>query len=91
MILLLTAGWQIMEALNSVLGKALQGAGETMYVMACSAIFQWGLFLPLATLLALGLEGGGYGSTVAMAVQITCAGTLLMLHYRRRGWTRRRV
>lgn len=85
-LLLIIGAMQIFESANTILGKALQGAGDTRLVMWVSAGFQWGLFLPLAWFLAITLEMGGIGAMLALLIQTIGAGTVMLFIFMRGKW-----
>ncbi|MCC6546509.1 MATE family efflux transporter [Candidatus Sumerlaeota bacterium] len=82
---------QIFESVNTIIGKALQGAGATMFVMTVSVAAQWLLFLPLAWYLALKLELGAIGSQFAMAIQLAVVAMIFIFKFRSSGWRHKRV
>lgn len=91
MLLVIVAIYQPLEAVNTIIGKALQGAGDTMFVMIASVACQWGVFLPLAWYLALPLELGAYGALYAMAIQLSVISLLFMFKYRGESWKSKTV
>lgn len=90
-LLFIVAGYQALEAASTILGKSLQGAGETLYVMKVSLVFQWLVFIPLAYILALPVGLGAVGSMLALVAQIGGQGLFYFLRFRGNRWTTRRV
>lgn len=90
-LLLVVGGYQLLESANTILGKALQGAGATFYVMVVSIIGQWVLFLPLAWWLALPMGLGAFGPLMAFAAQVGFTGTCFLIKFSKQGWTRKSV
>jgi len=56
-LLILAAGWGLMEATNSVLSGALRGAGDTHFVMWFHTWVAWGVFALGETLIVLVFKG----------------------------------
>ncbi len=91
MMLIVIALYQIFEAFNSIVGKALQGAGSTFFVMVVSVGAQWLLFLPLAWFLAIPCEAGAYGCIYAMAIQLSFVAILFLWKYQSKSWLHRNI
>jgi Na+-driven multidrug efflux pump len=90
-LLFIIGGMQLFESANTILGKALQGAGVTRLVMYVSAGFQWVLFLPLAWFLALTCEMGAVGAMLALMIQTAGAGGVLLIVFLRGHWMHGKV
>lgn len=90
-LLVIVGCYQIFESLNTILGKALQGAGATIFVMITSVSFQWGVFIPLAYFLALPMGWGAQGALLAMAIQLALAGTTFLIKFSMGGWKKKRL
>jgi len=86
MIMVLIGTYQILESVNTIVGKALQGAGETYFVMMVSIGSQFLVFLPLAWFLALPMELGAWGSALAFALSLAFSALLLAFRFRAPGW-----
>jgi putative MATE family efflux protein len=76
---------------SMVMSGALQGAGDTVRPMWISLISLWGLRLPLAFALALGLKLGASGAWMSMAFTQGIAGLLGMWFFKRGHWKSVRV
>lgn len=85
-LLVLVAIYQIFESINTIIGKALQGAGATFRVMVVSVGMQWIFFLPVAYFLALPMELGAYGSLYAFALQLAIVALIFLFMFRGEGW-----
>lgn len=89
-LLLIVVGiYQVLESVSTIIGKALQGAGETVFVMTAAVSTQWLIFLPVAWVLALPMGLGAYGAIWAFAVQLAVLALILMTKFRAPGWKRR--
>lgn len=91
MLLIIIAIYQPLEAVNTIIGKALQGAGDTFFVMWVSVLGQWGIFLPLAYFLAIPMELGAFGTIYAFAVQLCIISLIFMFRYRGEAWRKKKL
>ncbi len=87
LLVLIVGGYQLLESVNTIMGKALQGAGATRTVMVTTVVAQWGVFLPLAYGLAVGAGMGAPGAMIAMAAQLMVAAGVLAVVFFRGRWT----
>jgi MATE family multidrug resistance protein len=55
--LMLTAGWQIVDAAGACIGETLRSAGDTRWCAVAHGVLSWGVFLPVAFLVVR--QGGG--------------------------------
>ena len=85
-ILRLVALYQVFDAAAIVLGGSLNGAGDTTYTMLMRLVFAWGLFLPLAYLLAFPLGGGIRGAWAGAMVYLAGLGLVYFLRFRSGRW-----
>ena len=90
-LLVIVASYQIFESANTILGKALQGAGATMFVMKATVAFQWLFFLPLAYTLAIPLGMGGFGALLALAIQLSGVAALFFWKFQSGTWQGKKV
>jgi MATE family multidrug resistance protein len=77
---------QVFYASGIVLAHALQAAGATVYVMRVEVLTHWIIFLPLAYVLGVVLEGGMAGAWLALPVYILAYTTLIYAKYRKGTW-----
>ncbi|CAN5506626.1 MATE family efflux transporter [soil metagenome] len=85
-LLVLVGAYQIFESVNTIIGKALQGAGATLFVMIVSVAMQWGVFIPLAYFLAIVMNLGAFGAVLALAIQLAIIALIFIFKYRAGGW-----
>ncbi|MEO8377487.1 MAG: MATE family efflux transporter [Candidatus Sumerlaeota bacterium] len=90
-LLLVIGVYQIFESVNTIIGKALQGAGATMFVMIVNVSMQWLLFLPLAWFLALKVGLGAIGAQFALGIQLAVIAMIFIFKYRSQSWRHKRV
>lgn len=89
MVLLIVGLYQVLESVNTIIGKALQGAGATLFVMTVAVSSQWIVFIPLAWLLAIHFELGAYGSIYAFSMQLSIAALAFLFKFRGGSWKSR--
>jgi len=80
----------LFSAVGVVMGRSLDGAGNTVPAMAINAFSLWGMQIPLAYVLTrthLGADGIWW----AIAVANIANGLLMAYWFRRGGWKRRQV
>lgn len=86
-LLLIAAAFQVVDALALVAQGALNGAGDTRFVMGVSVFCSWGVNLPLAWLLAIHFELGAVGAWLALTAEISvCAALSVGRVLRGRAW-----
>lgn len=67
----------VFTALAIVLGRALDGAGQTMITMICTVTSLWGLQVPLALFLSRVTQPATQGIWWAMAIAVTVHGLMV--------------
>ena len=87
-ILRLVALYQIFDAAAIVLGGSLNGAGDTTYTMLMRLFFAWGMFIPLAYLLAFPLGYGVRGAWAGAMVYLAGLALVYLLRFRSGRWKR---
>ncbi len=90
-LLRITCGVYVFAGLSIVLGRALQGAGDTVTPMLLTVLSLWGLELPLAFLLSRWMTPPTDGIWWAMAIAVSVHGILVAIWFRRGTWRHRRV
>jgi len=90
-LLRITSGLYVFAGLSIVLGRALQGAGETVTPMVLTIFSLWGLELPLAWFLNRVMTPPTDGIWWAMGIAVTVHGLLVAAWFRRGAWQRRDI
>jgi MATE family multidrug resistance protein len=90
-LLRLGALFQLFDAVAIISEGALRGAGDTRWPFAMEIALGWGLFLPLAYLLGVVLEGGLTGAWIGALIHITVLGGVLFWRFRSNAWQRIRI
>lgn len=82
---------QVFYAVGIILANALQAAGAMVFVMTSEIVTHWVLFLPLAYLFAITLEGGAIGAWLALPVYIITYSCIMFFKFRSGGWKKIKV
>lgn len=85
-LLAIGAFYQLFDALGIVADGALRGAGDTRWPFLVRFALAWGLFLPLAWLLAIGLDGGLTGAWLAGALYVFALAAVLLRRFHSGAW-----
>jgi MATE family multidrug resistance protein len=90
-LLLIGAAYQFFDAFGIVADGALRGAGDTLRPFLVRLGLAWGLFLPLAWILMVRLDGGLTLAWVAGAVYVTVLAGYLVRRFRSEAWRKIRI
>ncbi len=90
-LLLVGAIYQFFDAFGIVADGALRGAGDTLVPFFARLGLAWGLFLPLAWLLGVRLEGGLTAAWLAGALYVSILAGFLVVRFRSGAWRRIRI
>jgi putative MATE family efflux protein len=85
----ITCGFYVFVAPSIVLGRALQGAGDTLTPMILTLVSLWGIQVPLAIVLSRVIEPSTDGIWWAIAIAVTIHGILVTLCFQRGRWKNR--
>ena len=85
-LLWVAAGFQLFDAVAMVAQGALNGAGDTRFVMASSVIAAWLLQLPVAVFLAVPMELGAVGAWIGLTVEIAGLAAVSLWRVRGEAW-----
>ena len=86
-----TSGFFVFVGLAIVLGRGLQGAGDTISPMVCTIISLWGLQVPLAVLLSRVMTPPTQGIWWAIAIAVTVHGLLVTAWFQTGRWKKKGV
>jgi len=87
-LLVVGAIYQFFDAFGIVADGALRGAGDTLVPFLIRIGLAWGLFLPLAWLLGIRLEGGLTAAWLGGALYVTLLAGILVFRFRSGAWRR---
>jgi MATE family multidrug resistance protein len=85
-LLVVGAAYQFFDAFGIVADGALRGAGDTLVPFLIRVGLAWCLFLPLAWLLGVHLEGGLTAAWLGGAFYVTVLAAILVLRFRSGVW-----
>jgi len=89
-LMLFVAGYAIFDAINIVMGFALRGAGDTLFVSIVSLTLAWPMMVG-GTYLAYKMEWGFYASWWAATLYIFTLASLIVLRFLTGKWRSMRV
>jgi len=87
----ITCGFYVFVAPSIVLGRALQGAGDTLTPMILTLVALWGIQVPLAIVLSRVIEPSTHGIWWAIAIAVTIHGLLVSICFQRGHWKNRAI
>jgi len=87
-LLVVGALYQFFDAFAIVSDGALRGAGDTRNPFVVRLCLAWGLFLPLAWVLGIQLDGGLTAAWLAGALYVALLSAYLVLRFRSGAWRR---
>ncbi len=90
-LLLVGAVYQFFDAFGIVADGALRGAGDTLAPFFVRLSLAWGLFLPLAWLFGVRLEGGLTAAWLAGALYVSILAGCLVYRFQSGAWRRIRI
>lgn len=90
-LLAIGAVFQLFDAVAVIAQGALRGAGDTRWPFVVETAFGWGVFLPLAYLLGVWLEGGLAGAWTGGMISLGCSASILLWRFRSGAWRRLRI
>lgn len=77
---------QLVDAAGMIFSSALEGAGNTRWVMGAEIFVNWGIFLPLTYGLTFILNFDRFGPWIAWAMYMVVFGVMCFWKYRKGEW-----
>jgi putative MATE family efflux protein len=87
----LGALFQLLDAFGIVASGSLRGAGDTRWPFLAQSVLAWGLFVPLAYLLGVTLEGGLISAWIGGTIYVLVLSATLVWRFRSGAWQRIRI
>ena len=85
-LLVMMSIWGMLDAISLVLGGALKGAGDTRFVLLCSSLMTWLIWIPGEAILLLWLDAGLLSAWIWMTVFIFLLSAGFWFRFRRGRW-----
>lgn len=86
--LMMSALWQLFDALAITVSEALRAAGDTTWCMAARIVLAWVFFTPLAWTAVLVWDGGVLTVMVALVIYMFALAATLLLRFASGRWRR---
>lgn len=84
--LILAAFFQAFDAVNIICMGALRGAGDTRWMMFMTIIMSYFVFLPLALIFGVYMNGGALGAWVGATIFIVVLSAVLFRRFQSESW-----
>jgi MATE family multidrug resistance protein len=86
--LLLSAIWQLFDAISMTLAETLRAAGDTFWTAAARIALAWLVFMPAAVLVVMRWDGGPGGAMLCLAGYLALLALALGYRFRTGAWRR---
>ncbi|MEO7734548.1 MAG: MATE family efflux transporter [Kofleriaceae bacterium] len=84
--LMLSAAWQLTDAINMTLSETLRAAGDTTWTAAARILLSWAVFTPAAFLVVTRLHGGPVGAMLCLIGYLGLLSIALGWRFRSGAW-----
>ena len=84
--LLISAAWQLFDATGITLSETLRAAGDTTWTAAARLVLAWGVFFPVAYLVARYGGGGAVGAMLCLVGYLMLLAGLFAYRFRSGRW-----
>lgn len=86
--LVISAAWQLTDAISITLAETLRAAGDTAWTAAARLILAWLVFTPAAFLIVLRFGGGPVGAMLCLVGYLVLLAVALAWRFRSGAWKR---
>jgi multidrug resistance protein, MATE family len=86
--LLISAAWQLFDAMGLTLSETLRAAGDTFWTAAARVVLAWFVFTPVAFLVVSVLDGGAVGAMLCLVGYIAILAAAFSYRFRSGAWKR---
>ena len=86
--LMLSAAWQLFDAIGLTLSETLRAAGDTAWTALVRLVLAWAVFVPAAYYVVRHADGGATGAMLCLAGYIALLAGLLGYRFRSGAWKR---
>ena len=84
--LLISAAWQLFDAVSLTLAETLRAAGDTFWTAAMRLLLAWAVFTPAALLVVFTWDGGPVGAMLCLAAYVALLAGALGYRLRSGAW-----
>jgi MATE family multidrug resistance protein len=84
--LLISAGWQLFDAISLTFAETLRAAGDTFWTAAARLILAWAVFTPAAIAVVFYWGGGAVGSMICLVAYLALLAAALGYRFRSGAW-----
>ena len=84
--LLISAAWQLFDAMGMTLSETLRAAGDTFWTAAARLVLAWAVFTPAAVLVVMVWGGGANGAMLCLVAYLALLSLLLGYRFRSGAW-----
>jgi len=86
--LLISAGWQLFDAIGLTVSETLRAAGDTFWTAAARLILAWVVWMPVAYVIVELADGGPIGAMLSLAGYVAILALALLYRFRSGAWQR---
>jgi MATE family, multidrug efflux pump len=86
--LVISAAWQLTDAVGITLSETLRAAGDTTWTAAARIVLAWAVFTPAAFLVVIRLHGGPVGAMLCLVGYLGLLALALAWRFRSGAWKR---
>jgi MATE family multidrug resistance protein len=86
--LVISALWQVFDAIGLTLSETLRAAGDTAWTAMMRLVLAWLVFMPLSYLVVGVLDGGPIGAMVCLVIYLALLAGALSYRFRSGAWRR---
>jgi MATE family multidrug resistance protein len=84
--LVISAAWQLTDAIGITLAETLRAAGDTTWTAAARLVLAWAVFTPAAFLVVTRLHGGPVGAMLCLVGYLALLATALSWRFKSGAW-----
>jgi MATE family multidrug resistance protein len=84
--LILSAAWQVFDAMQMTLAETLRAAGDTRWIAIARMILAWGVFTPAAFVVVNYAGGGPLGAMACLGGYMALLAAMLAYRFRTGAW-----
>jgi multidrug resistance protein, MATE family len=84
--LIISAAWQLFDAIAMTFAETLRAAGDTFWTAAARLILAWPVFTPAAVLVVMVWDGGPVGAMVCLVAYLALLAAALGYRFRSGAW-----